>query len=115
MHLFGLNWQLQETEGYAFENGQVKSDATASNAVTALSTENSKGQMHTHTLMHGCIIWHRHNQFKHKTHLHLVNRLESTYSNRLEKITKQTHSYTTTPLGPSAMKTHTPLNKHNSS
>uniref|UniRef100_A0A8C1LXX8 Teneurin-3 n=1 Tax=Cyprinus carpio TaxID=7962 RepID=A0A8C1LXX8_CYPCA len=28
MHLFGLNWQLQETEGYAFENGQVKSDAT---------------------------------------------------------------------------------------
>ncbi|XP_016419294.1 teneurin-3-like [Sinocyclocheilus rhinocerous] len=40
MHLFGLNWQLQETEGYAFENGQVKSDATATNAVTALSTEN---------------------------------------------------------------------------
>ncbi|XP_057188718.1 teneurin-3 isoform X8 [Triplophysa rosa] len=38
MHLFGLNWQLQETEGYSFENGQVK--ATASNAVTALSTEN---------------------------------------------------------------------------
>uniref|UniRef100_A0A671KLT8 Teneurin-3 n=1 Tax=Sinocyclocheilus anshuiensis TaxID=1608454 RepID=A0A671KLT8_9TELE len=34
MHLFGLNWQLQETEGYAFENGQVKSDATATNAVT---------------------------------------------------------------------------------
>uniref|UniRef100_A0A672Q967 Teneurin-3 n=1 Tax=Sinocyclocheilus grahami TaxID=75366 RepID=A0A672Q967_SINGR len=48
MHLFGLNWQLQETEGYAFENGQVKSDATATNAVTALSTENSKGQTHTH-------------------------------------------------------------------
>uniref|UniRef100_A0A673KGT9 Teneurin-3 n=1 Tax=Sinocyclocheilus rhinocerous TaxID=307959 RepID=A0A673KGT9_9TELE len=42
MHLFGLNWQLQETEGYAFENGQVKSDVTATNAVTALSTENSK-------------------------------------------------------------------------
>ncbi|XP_056127740.1 teneurin-3 isoform X9 [Rhinichthys klamathensis goyatoka] len=40
MHLFGLNWQLQETEGYAFENGQVKSDATATNTVTALSTEN---------------------------------------------------------------------------
>uniref|UniRef100_A0A8C2GJE7 Teneurin-3 n=1 Tax=Cyprinus carpio TaxID=7962 RepID=A0A8C2GJE7_CYPCA len=30
MHLFGLNWQLQETEGYAFENGQVKSDAETS-------------------------------------------------------------------------------------
>ncbi|XP_065121598.1 teneurin-3 isoform X8 [Paramisgurnus dabryanus] len=40
MHLFGLNWQLQETEGYAFENGQVKTDSTASNVVTALSTEN---------------------------------------------------------------------------
>ncbi|XP_052401455.1 teneurin-3 isoform X6 [Carassius gibelio] len=40
MHLFGLNWQLQETEGYAFENGQVKSDGTATNAVTALTTEN---------------------------------------------------------------------------
>jgi len=56
MHLFGLNWQLQETEGYAFENGQVKSDATATNAVTALSTENSKGQTHTYPLTHRCII-----------------------------------------------------------
>ncbi len=28
---------------------------------------------------------------------------EHTHSNRLEKITKQTHSYTTTPLGPYAM------------
>uniref|UniRef100_A0A8C1LWS4 Teneurin transmembrane protein 3 n=1 Tax=Cyprinus carpio TaxID=7962 RepID=A0A8C1LWS4_CYPCA len=37
MHLFGLNWQLQETEGYAFENGQVKSDATASNHKYGLS------------------------------------------------------------------------------
>ncbi|XP_059407328.1 teneurin-3-like [Carassius carassius] len=52
MHLFGLNWQLQETEGYAFENGQVKSDTTAANTVTALSTENSKGQTLTYPLTH---------------------------------------------------------------
>ncbi|XP_030643753.1 teneurin-3 isoform X2 [Chanos chanos] len=42
MHLFGLNWQLQETEGYAFENGQVKSDSTPSNSVTALSADTGK-------------------------------------------------------------------------
>uniref|UniRef100_A0AAY5ER53 Teneurin-3 n=1 Tax=Electrophorus electricus TaxID=8005 RepID=A0AAY5ER53_ELEEL len=43
IHLFGLNWQLQETEGYAFENGQVKSDTTPSNAVTSLSADHGKG------------------------------------------------------------------------
>ncbi|KAG9347020.1 hypothetical protein JZ751_005947 [Albula glossodonta] len=42
MHLFGLNWQLQETENYTFENGQVKSDATPTNAVTLLSADNGK-------------------------------------------------------------------------
>ncbi|XP_076852039.1 teneurin-3-like, partial [Brachyhypopomus gauderio] len=39
MHLFGLNWQLQEAEGYAFENGQVKTDTTPSNTVPALSAD----------------------------------------------------------------------------
>ncbi|KAK3554812.1 hypothetical protein QTP70_034024, partial [Hemibagrus guttatus] len=39
MHLFGLNWQLQETESFAFENGQVKPDGTTSHGVTALSNE----------------------------------------------------------------------------
>ncbi|XP_047668552.1 teneurin-3 [Tachysurus fulvidraco] len=43
MHLFGLNWQLQETESFAFENGQVKPDGTTSNGVTTLSTEHGKG------------------------------------------------------------------------
>ncbi|KAF4090759.1 hypothetical protein AMELA_G00056540, partial [Ameiurus melas] len=43
MHLFGLNWQLQETESFAFENGQVKPDGTTSNGVTALSAEHGKG------------------------------------------------------------------------
>ncbi|KAM6972681.1 teneurin-3 [Aplochiton taeniatus] len=42
MHLFGLNWQLQESEGYgAFENGGGggRLDTTP---ITALSTENGK-------------------------------------------------------------------------
>ncbi|XP_069049041.1 teneurin-3 isoform X12 [Lepisosteus oculatus] len=42
MHLFGLNWQLQDTENYTFENGQVKSDATPTNAVTVLTSDNGK-------------------------------------------------------------------------
>ncbi|XP_066574257.1 teneurin-3 isoform X7 [Amia ocellicauda] len=42
MHLFGLNWQLQETENYTFENGQVKSEATPTNAVTVLTADNGK-------------------------------------------------------------------------
>uniref|UniRef100_A0A6Q2WWC8 Teneurin-3 n=1 Tax=Esox lucius TaxID=8010 RepID=A0A6Q2WWC8_ESOLU len=41
MHLFGLNWQLQETDGYTFENGQGKSDTTP-NTVTALAADNGK-------------------------------------------------------------------------
>uniref|UniRef100_A0A8C7QX32 Teneurin-3 n=1 Tax=Oncorhynchus mykiss TaxID=8022 RepID=A0A8C7QX32_ONCMY len=39
MHLFGLNWQMQETEGYGFENGQGRSDTTP-NTITALSADN---------------------------------------------------------------------------
>uniref|UniRef100_A0A8C7DRX2 Teneurin-3 n=1 Tax=Oncorhynchus kisutch TaxID=8019 RepID=A0A8C7DRX2_ONCKI len=41
MHLFGLNWQMQETEGYGFENGQGRSDTTP-NTITALSADNGK-------------------------------------------------------------------------
>uniref|UniRef100_A0A6Q2X248 Teneurin-3 n=1 Tax=Esox lucius TaxID=8010 RepID=A0A6Q2X248_ESOLU len=49
MHLFGLNWQLQETDGYTFENGQGKSDTTP-NTVTALAADNGKATAtHTHT------------------------------------------------------------------
>uniref|UniRef100_A0A8C9V633 Teneurin-3 n=1 Tax=Scleropages formosus TaxID=113540 RepID=A0A8C9V633_SCLFO len=44
MHFFGLNWQLQETDSYAFENGQVKSEATPTHAVTALSADNGEGR-----------------------------------------------------------------------
>ncbi|MFT7815219.1 teneurin-3-like [Arapaima gigas] len=42
MHFFGLNWQLQETDSYAFENGQVKPESTPTHAVTALSGDNGK-------------------------------------------------------------------------
>uniref|UniRef100_A0A673YB77 Teneurin-3 n=1 Tax=Salmo trutta TaxID=8032 RepID=A0A673YB77_SALTR len=49
MHLFGLNWQLQETEGYTFENGLGKSDTTP-NTITALSADNGKeARTNTHT------------------------------------------------------------------
>ncbi|XP_035281478.1 teneurin-3 isoform X3 [Anguilla anguilla] len=42
MHLFGLNWQLQETEGYTFENGQVKSDAPPTNTATVVSADSGR-------------------------------------------------------------------------
>ncbi|XP_029114629.1 teneurin-3 isoform X3 [Scleropages formosus] len=42
MHLLGLNWQLQEAENYAFENGQTKSDTGPTNAVTALTADSGK-------------------------------------------------------------------------
>ncbi|XP_028657968.1 teneurin-3 isoform X8 [Erpetoichthys calabaricus] len=42
MHLFGLDWQLQETENYTFENGQVKSAATPTKSVTLLTSDNGK-------------------------------------------------------------------------
>lgn len=42
MHLLGLNWQLQEAENVAFENGQPKSDTAPTNAVTVLSADGGK-------------------------------------------------------------------------
>ncbi|XP_064191130.1 teneurin-3 isoform X3 [Anguilla rostrata] len=42
MHLFGLNWQLQDAESFTFENGQVKPEATPTNTVTALSADSGK-------------------------------------------------------------------------
>lgn len=41
MHLFGLNWQLQESEGYgAFENGGVGRDTTPNTFI--VSTDNGE-------------------------------------------------------------------------
>lgn len=41
MHLFGLNWQLQESEGYgAFENGGGGRDTTPNTFI--VSTDNSE-------------------------------------------------------------------------
>lgn len=46
MHLFGLNWQLQESEGYgAFENGGGGRDTTPNTFM--VSTDNGEYQ-HEH-------------------------------------------------------------------
>lgn len=42
MHLFGLNWQLQQTENDTFENGKVNSDSVPTNTVSLPSGENGK-------------------------------------------------------------------------
>lgn len=44
MHLFGLNWQLQESEGYgAFENGGGGRDTTPNTFI--VSTDNSESRL----------------------------------------------------------------------
>ncbi|OXB57759.1 hypothetical protein ASZ78_006549 [Callipepla squamata] len=42
MHLFGLNWQLQQTENDTFENGKVNSDTVPTHPVTVPAGENGK-------------------------------------------------------------------------
>ncbi|XP_043918466.1 teneurin-3 isoform X3 [Protopterus annectens] len=42
MHLFGLNWQLQQTENYTFENGRVRSETESTNVVTIPSGDSGK-------------------------------------------------------------------------
>lgn len=42
MHLFGLNWQLQQTENDTFENGKVNSDTMPTNTVSLPSGDNGK-------------------------------------------------------------------------
>ncbi|XP_061628035.1 teneurin-3 isoform X3 [Phyllopteryx taeniolatus] len=49
MHLFGLNWQLQESEGYgAFENGGVGRDTTPNTFM--VSTDNGKILLENNTI-----------------------------------------------------------------
>ncbi|XP_019735305.1 teneurin-3 isoform X1 [Hippocampus comes] len=49
MHLFGLNWQLQESEGYgAFENGGVGRDTTPNTFM--VSTDNGKILLENNTV-----------------------------------------------------------------
>ncbi|KAG8508352.1 Teneurin-3 [Galemys pyrenaicus] len=43
MHLFGLNWQLQQSENDTFENGKVNSDTMPTNTVSLPSGDNGKG------------------------------------------------------------------------
>ncbi|KAM9329352.1 teneurin-3 isoform 8-T8 [Gastrophryne carolinensis] len=42
MHLFGLNWQLQQTENDTFENGKVNSDAVPTHSVNVPSGDIGK-------------------------------------------------------------------------
>lgn len=42
MHLFGLNWQLQQTENDTFENGKVNSDTMPTNTVSLPSGDSGK-------------------------------------------------------------------------
>lgn len=46
MHLFGLNWQLQQTENDTFENGKVNSDTVPTHPVTVPAGENGKWNKH---------------------------------------------------------------------
>lgn len=59
MHLFGLNWQLQELDNQqAFENGGTgKTGTTQSSIVTALAAdgeETGSGLLHRRCLFIGC-------------------------------------------------------------
>ncbi|XP_018431727.1 PREDICTED: teneurin-3 [Nanorana parkeri] len=42
MHLFGLNWQLQQTENDTFENGKVNSDVVPTHTVNVPSSDSGK-------------------------------------------------------------------------
>lgn len=42
MHLFGLNWQLQQTENDTFENGKVNSDTVPTHPVTVPAGDSGK-------------------------------------------------------------------------
>lgn len=61
MHLFGLNWQLQQTENDTFENGKVNSDTMPTNTVSLPSGDNGKSKSHVSCvflLFHKCIFTH---------------------------------------------------------
>lgn len=44
MHLFGLNWQLQQTENDTFENGKVNSDTVPTHTVALPSGDSGKAE-----------------------------------------------------------------------
>lgn len=52
MHLFGLNWQLQQTENDTFENGKVNSDTMPTNTVQLPSGDNGKGKNYVSFVFH---------------------------------------------------------------
>lgn len=46
MHLFGLNWHLQQTENDTFENGKVNADLMPTHTVSLPSGDNGKRKNH---------------------------------------------------------------------
>lgn len=59
MHLFGLNWQLQQTENDTFENGKVNSDAMPTNTVSLPSGDNGKRKNHVSCVFLLTLLFHK--------------------------------------------------------
>lgn len=55
MHLFGLNWQLQQTENDTFENGKVNSDVVPTHTVNVPSSDSGKTYIFLYIMF--CTIW----------------------------------------------------------
>lgn len=83
MHLFGLNWQLQQTENDTFENGKVNSDTMPTNTVSLPSGDNGKRKNYVscvflltslfHKFIFICVtssyIWEREEILEYRCHL----------------------------------------------
>lgn len=59
MHLFGLNWQLQQTENDTFENGKVNSDTMPTNTVSLPSGDNGKRNNHVSCVFLLTFLFHK--------------------------------------------------------
>lgn len=59
MHLFGLNWHLQQTENDTFENGKVNADLMPTNTVSLPSGDNGKRENHGAALCLNVILHKR--------------------------------------------------------
>ena len=59
MHLFGLNWQLQQTENDTFENGKVNSNAMPTNTVSLPSGDNGKRKNHVSCVSLLTLLFHK--------------------------------------------------------
>lgn len=55
MHLFGLNWQLQQTENDTFENGKVNSEVVPTHTVYVPAGDNGKKLQPTFNTVCNCL------------------------------------------------------------